>query len=218
MQRLRLRFGRGEPVRFISHLDTVRCWERALRRAAVPLEYTQGFTPHPKIAVAAPLAVGVTSDDAELMDIWVRKWMPPQSAMMLLRGQLPAGFTVQDVWEVPESAPALQAMVSRARYACAAEHEGGLEAAVVAAAGFMAAESVVHRFERAEEARSVDLRPLVHSLEVQPGDGGACRVEMEVSVGQQGSARPDHVLMVLGFRLPAVSIARVALELEHPEQ
>jgi radical SAM-linked protein len=216
MQRLRLRFGRGQPVRFISHLDTMRCWERALRRASVPLEYTQGFTPHPKLAVAAPLPVGVTSD-AELMDIWLRKWLPPQSAMMRLRRELPAGFTVEEMWEVPESGPALQAMVQRARYVCTATHARGLDAAQEAVAAFLESDSVVHRFERAEEARSVDLRPLVHSLEVFDGEGGACRVEMHVSTGQQGSARPDHVLRVLGFELPALSIRRVELELGYPE-
>ena len=78
MQRLRVSFGRGVPARFISHLDVMRCWERVFRRASIPVEYTQGFTPHPKIAVAAPLAVGFTGE-AELMDVWLRKWMPPDA-------------------------------------------------------------------------------------------------------------------------------------------
>ena len=70
MQRLRIRFSRGEELKFISHLDIVRLWERALRRARVQLAYSEGFSPHPKISVAAPLSVGTTSD-AELMDIQV---------------------------------------------------------------------------------------------------------------------------------------------------
>jgi radical SAM-linked protein len=68
MQRLRLKFGRGEDLKFLSHLDLMRLWERALRRAGLPLAYSEGFTPHPQIALAAPLLVGVTSD-AELMDV-----------------------------------------------------------------------------------------------------------------------------------------------------
>jgi radical SAM-linked protein len=217
MQRLRLKFGRGTPVRFISHLDMMRCWERIFRRASVPLDYTKGFTPHPRMAVAAPLAVGVTSD-AELMDVWLRKWIPPQSAMMMVRGELPMGFTVSDVWEVPSGAPALQASLRMAQYRCVAVHPAGLDAARGAADAFLQAASVVHSFARKDEMRSVDLRPLVHSLAVQPGADACCRVDLEVSIGQEGSARPDHVLEVLGFTLPAVSIQRVALGFGWPEE
>ncbi|MFH1087432.1 MAG: TIGR03936 family radical SAM-associated protein, partial [Chloroflexota bacterium] len=59
MYRLRLKFGRDRSLRFISHLDLMRLWERAFRRAGVPLAYSQGFTPHPSISLAAPLALGV---------------------------------------------------------------------------------------------------------------------------------------------------------------
>jgi len=217
MQRLRLRFGRGAPVRFISHLDTVRCWERVFRRAAIPLEYTQGFTPHPKIAVAAPLAVGVTSD-AELMDIWLRKWIPPQSAMMLARRELPSGFVLFDAWEVPSGAPGLQASVRMARYRCVAVHPEGVAGASRAVDSFLQSESVVYSFTRQEETRSIDLRPLVHSIAIEPGPGDSCRVDLDVSIGQEGSARPDHVLGMLGFSLPAESIHRVALSFGWQEE
>jgi len=216
MQRLRLKFGRGAAVRFISHVDTMRCWERVFRRAAIPLEYTQGFSPHPKIALAAPMAVGVTGD-AELMDIWLRKWMPPQAVIMRGRRELPSGFELLDAWEVPEGAPAPQALVRRARYRCVAVHEGGLPEARRAVDAFLAAESVVHRFSRGEEEKEVDLRPHVRSIGVEPESDDSCLVEMEVDIGQEGSARPDHVLGVLGFSLPAASIKRVELSFEPPD-
>ena len=216
MQRLRLKFGREAPVRFISHLDTVRCWERVFRRASIPLEYTQGFTPHPKIAVAAPLAVGVTSD-SELLDIWLRKWVPPQSVMMMARGDLPAGFSLLEVWEVPNGAPALQATVRTARYECVALHPAGVVEAGWAADAFLQAKSVVHSFARGEETKSIDLRPLVHSIAVEAGPGDSCRIDIEVSIGQEGSARPDHVLRVLGCIVPAIAIHRAALSFEAPD-
>src|SRR4030042_1136628 len=78
MQRLRLKFSRGQELKFLSHLDLMRLWERALRRAGLPLAYSEGFTPHPQIALAAPLLVGVTSD-AELMDVSLSRWVSPQS-------------------------------------------------------------------------------------------------------------------------------------------
>ncbi|MBN1152863.1 MAG: DUF2344 domain-containing protein [Dehalococcoidia bacterium] len=217
MQRLRLKFGRGAPVRFISHLDTLRCWERVFRRASIPLEYTQGFSPHPRMSVAAPLAVGVTSE-AEVMDIWLRKWVPPQAAMMMVRRELPEGFTLLEVREVPEGAPALQASVNMARYRCVALHPAGIDAARAAVGEFLAAQSVAHTFSRGEETRTIDLRPLVHRLSVESAHEGMCVVEMDVQIGQEGSARPDHVLAVLGFALPAESITRLELSFGWPEE
>ena len=62
MQRLRIRFSRGEEIKYISHLDIMRMWERVLRRAELPLAYSEGFSHHPRISLAVPLAIGVTSD------------------------------------------------------------------------------------------------------------------------------------------------------------
>ena len=70
MNRLRVKFKRGLEVKLISHLDIIRLWHRALRRAGVELAYSEGFSPHPKISLAAPLALGVTSQ-AELMDVFI---------------------------------------------------------------------------------------------------------------------------------------------------
>ena len=67
MQRLRIRFCRGEELKFI-YLDIIRLWQRALNRTGVPLAYSEGFNPHPRISLAVPLALGITGE-AELMDI-----------------------------------------------------------------------------------------------------------------------------------------------------
>src|SRR4030043_377355 len=94
MQRLRLKFSRGEELKFLSHLELMRLWERAIRRAGLPLAYSEGFTPHPQIALAAPLSVGVTSQ-AELMDVILSRWMPPQSFTAQIEQQLPPGQELQ---------------------------------------------------------------------------------------------------------------------------
>ena len=93
MFRLRVRFYRGEELKFISHLDTIRLWVRALRRAGIPLEYTEGFSPHPKISLAVPLSVGVTANN-ELMDISITKVVSPHWFMDTVNRQLPAGLKV----------------------------------------------------------------------------------------------------------------------------
>ena len=93
MQRLRIRFCRGEEIKFISHLDIMRLWQRALNRAGMPLAYSEGFNPHPRMSLAAPLALGVTSE-AEFMDIVLAEWASPHSFTAAVSRQLPPGIKI----------------------------------------------------------------------------------------------------------------------------
>jgi len=212
MQRLRLSFGRGEAARFISHLDTMRCWERVFRRAGVPIEYTHGFSPHPRMSSVAPLAVGVTSS-GELLDIWIRKWMPPDAVLMLARREMPAGFVVHDAVEIPVSAPSLQSIVRSATYRCVATHPEGVDGARAAVFTFLQCDSVPYVVMRKDGEKTVELRPLVKDIVVEPRFSDACDVRMHVGLSQEGTVRPEHVLDVLGFEAPAISIHREAVSL-----
>ncbi|MBN1855473.1 MAG: DUF2344 domain-containing protein [Dehalococcoidia bacterium] len=213
MQRLRLRFGRGVDVRFISHLDMMRCWERVFRRADIPIEYTQGFTPHPRLAAAAPLAVGFTGS-GELLDVWLRKWTPPDAVMMMVQLQLPRGFEVSNVQEVPVGAPSLQSILTSARYSCVARHPEAPDIVHQAVQDFLNADSIICEYQRRDKVHSQDIRPLVNSLVVEEAEGGTYRIELSVRLAQDGSVRPEHVLASLGFSQPADSIHRVSLSWE----
>ena len=115
MQRLRIRFSRGEEIKYISHLDIMRLWQRALNRAGMALAYSEGFNPHPRMSLAAPLALGVTSD-AELMDIVLAKFVSPHSFTAAVGRQLPRGITISGVYNTPLTMPSLQSQVRQAEY------------------------------------------------------------------------------------------------------
>lgn len=212
MQRLRLKYGCGQAAKYVSHLDTVRAWERAFRRAGIPLDYTKGFTPRPKLAVASPLPVGFTGS-GELMDIWVRKWMPPAAAYMMITEQLPEGFLLDRVDEVPVTLPSLQSRVCAAQYRCAAFHACGLEEARRAARDLLDRDSYVYEYQRGEETRSVDVRTFVLALEIQKGESEVCVIDLHVKHGAEGTIRPDHVLSALGFCQPPESVHRSELSI-----
>ena len=89
VQRLRVRFGADGALRYVSHLDVMRVWERVCKRAGLPLSHSQGFSPRPKIALAAPLAVGMTSE-AELIDLLLARYVEPAEARAALEAQAPA--------------------------------------------------------------------------------------------------------------------------------
>lgn len=115
VQRLRVTFGRGEELKYITHLDLMRFFERALRRANLPVAYSEGFSPHAQLSLAAPLPVGTTSD-AELMDVFLEERLAPKTLLAQLAKQTPAGITLRGAEEVAVGLPALQAEVRFADY------------------------------------------------------------------------------------------------------
>ena len=113
--RVRITFTKEGALRYLGHLDVVRLWERALRRAKLPLAYTLGFTPHPRLIVAAPLALGVTSE-AELMDVYLREALPPETLAARAGAQLPEGCRVVAADALPVEGPAVSALTRWAAY------------------------------------------------------------------------------------------------------
>ena len=113
--RVRIAFSKGAGIRFISHLDLVRLWERAMRRAQLPLAYTHGFTPHPRLTFAAPLALGVTAD-RELMDALFTERLGLDELRDRLAAQLPPACRVVDLQTVALDAAPLMAALRWAEY------------------------------------------------------------------------------------------------------
>jgi radical SAM-linked protein len=218
MQRLRLRLGRGEEVKFISHLDMVRFWERAFRRARIPLAYSQGFTPHPRLSVAAPLAVGVTSE-AELMDIWLNRWMPPQSLMMMVKIQLPGGFNIFDVWEVGLTIPSLQSCLAFAEYRVEMRSEQDEQWVKDSIYSLLQAKELPWHHYRGTKIHSYDLRTLIGDLWVidsrpKRSEGSIYVLGMRLRCDANGSGRPEQVVAALGFSQYPESIHRTKLTLK----
>jgi radical SAM-linked protein len=198
MQRLRLNFGRGEEVKFISHLDVVRFWERAFRRAGIPLAYSQGFRPHPRIAIGAPLAVGVTSE-AELMDVWLNQWMPPQSFVIKVKEQLCCGFNIFEAWETGLSVPSLQSSLAAAEYRVAVESEKREQEVQYSLNRLLQAKHLAWQHFRGDKVHRYDLRALVNDLWVISHHGSLYVLGMRLRCDAAGSGRPEQVLVALGF-------------------
>lgn len=214
-QRVRVRFGRSGETAFISHLDMMRFWERALRRAGLPLAYSQGFTPHPRISMAAPLALGTTSE-AELMDIYLTRWIAPHSFLLALRRQLPQGIEAFDAGMVPPAAPSLQSLVRSAEYRVTVELAGGPPDVDGAVERLLAADTLMWQHARDTGVRSYDLRALVQDLWVVEAGSGRAVLGMMLRCDPSASGRPEQVTAALGFQRPPQSVQRTRLVLEAP--
>jgi radical SAM-linked protein len=210
MQRLRINFSRAEEVKYISHLDLMRLWERALRRAAIPMAYSQGFSPHPKISLAAPLAIGVTSE-GEVMDILLQKRVSPYFFIKVVSEQLPSGIGILGVEQVSLTAPSLQSQVREAEYRVEVEADGGVDKVEAALRFFLAKEHIPWQHQRDTGVRRYDLRPLVHRLWLIGWQESRCTLGMRLRTDSRGTGRPEQVVTALGFSQRPISIHRTRL-------
>jgi len=219
-QRVRIRYAKEERIKFISHQDEFRAWERALRRAGLPLLYKQGFNPQPHIQFASPLGVGFTGL-REPVDITFAPPVPLPELHERLAASLPPGLTVRDLAEVPLKTPALQSQLIGADYAIRlfAEADETIDGEPVAAAierriaALLQETEIWRERERKGKRYRYNLRPLILELAYQGYDEAEEEHRIFLRVQQRAGAtgRPDEVVAALGLDSYPRSLCRERL-------
>ncbi len=196
--RLRLTFATRRTLAHVSILDLGRIWERSLRRAGIPLRYSQGFNPRPKMQFAAPLPTGC-GGEAELLEIWLDKPRHPDEIIEAVVGKVPPDLHLLRVEAVPNDAPLLSERLRAARYSVLLR---GIDVAHLreAVAALLSKEELLRPRRGRRRGRSYDLRPLILALKVEdtpkPWDA-TLRMHLRAEVGATG--RPDEVLAALSL-------------------
>lgn len=197
-QRMRLRLSKEGDARFVGHLDMMRLLERALRRARLPVAYSKGFNPHPRISLASALPLGVSSR-AEYADVILDRPVRPGVFAERLNSVLPAGVRVLGCEEAPAGGPSLAAIMETSRYEAygVVEHAGegvppsssSVRLALNRAIQEILGEDYIpiHR-ERSD--RSLNLRSLILDLELK-WVGDVRQVEQWEPGGREGAARGE---------------------------
>jgi radical SAM-linked protein len=184
----------------------IRLWERALRRAGLPLRMSQGFNPRPKMSLVEPRSVGIASE-AELLEFELADWVNPDAVLQSLRGEVPENITVAGLDLVRPSDKARPVAVEyQARLAAPAPDLAERIASLLARS-----EAPVVRHRPTGE-KHLDARAFIETLEVEDGQA----VRMVLRTGPGGTVRPDEVLRLLGLEADAVAradVRRVALRL-----
>lgn len=213
-QRLRVTYRKGGPARYVAHLDIMRTWERAIRRAQLPLAYTQGFSPHARISLAAPLPVG-TEGERELLDVLLVEAVSPEEACSRLAAALPDGLDVVEVAEIGERLPSLQSTMRSGRYEVRFP-PGAIEAASLRTSlqRLMALDSLDWEEQRGAKTRRYDLRATIIALAVVERDGVV--IEMYLALEEGRTGRPASVLAALGVEQEPQLIVRTALIVDRP--
>ncbi len=206
MHRYRLCFSKEGELKYISHLELQRTFFRALRRAGIPLVYSGGFNPQPRLVFAAPLAVGIEGRN-EYLDIYLQQYRQERELEEIINRELPAGLAVKNVLEVQPGEPSLPSVVQAALYVVSFDAvPEKLEAAVK---GLLSSGSVMvdrKGGKMGKEKKRVDIRTYIYDLKLVK-EGAESRLYMLLATGSRGGARPDEVLGLLpvkGESRPAV--------------
>ena len=210
MQRLRVRFCRGEEVKFISHLDIMRLWQRAFHRAEIALAYSEGFNPRPRISLAAPLPVGVTSE-AELMDVLCGRQVSPHWFTGAVSQQLPPGIKILQVYPIDQGQPSLPSQVRFAEYKVDVETEKGQKDIESAITNLLSVKHLPWQHQRDTGPRNYDLRGLIDDLWLIRWHQSYCTLGMRLRCDNSGSGRPEQVALALGFNHHPQSTHRTKL-------
>ncbi len=201
--RVRFRFSKAGKVRFTSHRDVARMWERAIRRAGLPVAYSRGFAPRLQMSFGLALPTGCSSL-AEYLDVELddRDGTGPNGADLpeALTAGLPVGVSVEQMGPVAAGAGSLQEMVTSCRWALAIE---GGEASDLDRRVALLLDAEKLPIVRERKGREVldDLRPSVRSLRVEPdlmclGRGPAVVVDAELATQPRG-VRPTELVRAL---------------------
>lgn len=209
--RIRITFVKQGPLRYTGHLDLHKLWERAARRAELPLAYSQGFHPQPKMNMAAALPLGFSSR-CEVMDMKLEHDIPLDDLPTRLNRMLPSGLQVVDVEPVEERAPALQTQV------VSAEYEVTLTESIDRSDLERKIDSVIESkaLPRERRGKMYDLRPLIEELALTPTllpqrEGQETKIFMRLVAREGATGRPEEVLDVLGIPFEETHIERTHL-------
>ena len=204
--RARITFTKQGALRYTGHLDLHRLWERAMRRADLPLSYSQGFHPQPKISIAAALPLGFSSL-GEVLDVRFNADIAIEEIAARLGDSLPLDIKIINVESVDEREPALQTQVLSATYDVHLTEPVDGSELTRKVEGLLASESL----PRERRSKFYDLRPLIETLDVITESDGKVWIQMKLAARDGATGRPEEVLNALSIEPEYTRVERTRL-------
>ncbi len=186
--RLLMRFLKGPEVRYISHLDMQRLFQRALRRAGLPVGYSQGFHPHMLLSFASAMPLGLCSR-GEYAEIQLEQETAPETAMERMNAVLLPGVRILACRRMEEAEPAVGGRIARAEYTLYPEAETDVGQIL---ADFAAREEIILSKKTKKGMADINVRPMIHALFEQQG-----RIQATLSCSNSENLRADKLAELL---------------------
>lgn len=176
-------------MKFVGHLDIMRYFQKAMRRADIDIAYSQGYSPHQVMSFAAPLGVGVTSD-AEYIDIEINTPISSKKALQQLNDTMVDGIEVLSFKQLPDDSKIAMSIVDTADYEVRFREgyapEGNWEEKLTS---FFAREEILIIKKTKKSEKEVDIKPMIHSLAVKDGV-----ISMQLASGSANNLKPELVM------------------------
>lgn len=214
IERFRVIYQKTDALRYVSHLDLQKIWIRTLLRAKIPLAYTRGFHPSPKIAPGWPLALG-WAGYGEMIDLWFdnsesANFQPLQSedeVIQLVNKNSPPGLKIVSIKSVPIYDPALTTVIRSAIYHMVFLQDISPENLKEKMDVLMMIPSI----ERRRHNKSYDLKPLIESYSIFQNEKIKTVMEIQMTAKDSAMGRPDEVADQLGYDINRIRFARVRM-------
>ena len=174
-------YERGENTKYVSHLDFVRVFGRAMRRAQIPIAYSEGFNPHPLLTFALPLPVGHTSE-CEILEIVLAEDLPKEEIVSRLNSVLPAGITVKEAFDGK----------SRLKKLDNAKYIVRPEVFPESIDDFLAMQEICIEKKTKSGIKETDIRPDIKEIKIMPD-----YMEMVLSAGSRANLKPEIVIKAM---------------------
>lgn len=203
--KIRIKFRRFGTMKFLGHLDLMRYFQKAIRRADIDICYSEGYSPHQIMSFAAPLGVGIISD-GEYFDIEVNTTMSSKAAIAALNATMVEGIEVTGYVKLPDNAKTAMAIVAAADYKLT--YKEGYESPFTASEWHKKVETLFWNNQEftilkktKKNERQVDLKPLVYAFDVLEDEQGNPSFFLKVSTGSIDNIKPELVLHALYDKL-----------------
>lgn len=201
MSKYVIKYSRGDRVKYISHLDFVRMFHRAVRRSGLDFMFSQGFNPHPIMTVAVPLSVGVTAD-GEYMNVGFDTMLTEQELMTLLNSVLPDGFEITDVKKTEGKEYDFN-LIDRAEYILDIECENP---DLVDLNKIMSNSELTVMKKTKSGEKETDIKPLIHSLEKISPESGNFGIRAILAAGNMATLKPETLVDAVNKYQPSGKI------------
>ena len=216
--KIRIKFRKYGVMKFIGHLDIMRYFQKAMRRADIDICYSTGFSPHMIMSFAAPLGVGITSD-GEYFDIEVNSTKSSAESMKALNDTMVEGVEVSGYVLLPDNAKTAMSIVAAADYELSFKDGYDVPASKEAfetaiEAFFTNAKEVIITKQTKKSEKTMDLKPLVYDFSMREKEGNPV-FYLKLSTGSNDNVKPELVVealfdhMGLNYNPSAIQIHRI---------
>lgn len=187
----RFKFSKGEEIKFIGHLDIVTAFQRAIKRADLPIAYSNGFNPHQQIDFASPLSLGYVSE-GEYGDLKLTQDIEPKEVMERLNAVLPDGMVIKELIRRRDGVKNTMASVSAGRYKAYLDSRITPKMVEENLDKYFATEEIIVMKKTKNNFKETDIKPDIFQL-INASEGEQAIIEMVIAAGSTRNLKPESV-------------------------